>query len=270
MSSAQSAEAYDGSSATYNTVEISEEEFSMFKFFLNKIKSEYNDFSLVNGIFRSYSNDKSYIIETGFPFFRGVSFDLTKIKNKIKQISTFRKRDIVKFTFNDSKFFLDDGTSSLEFVSPNPDYSDNKFISYNDFENLVLKSVDPDKLILNSGINKKLVSRAKKLSYKLSQKNFYLKKIRNSSDELSLVIHDKSDDSTEASINIKIPLLLPLNENYYLKLPAFPFNFEKDHLYIKCYFNFDQTVTTIYSTKVNDLFINIYSQSELFSEDKEK
>ena len=59
-------------------------------------------------------------------------------------------------------------------------------------------------------------------------------------------------------------------KSHFLKLPTFPFNFDKDHLYITCYFNYDQTVTTMYSTKVNDLLINFYSQSELFSEDKEK
>ena len=268
MSVALSVKDTDESMVPYKTIRLSKEEFSIFIFFLNKIKNEFNDFSVINGAFRTFSNDRKIIIETGFPFFKEVSFGLTEIKNKIKTLSTFRKKNIVDFTFNGSGYSIDDGTSSLYFVNPNQDFLDNKYILYEDMEKLVLKNLDPNKPILNSGINKKLVSRSKKLSHKLSQKNFQLKKIRNSSNELSMLIHDKSDDSTEASINIKIPLLLPLNESYYLKLPAFPFNFEKDHLYIKCYFNLDQTVTTIYSTKVNDLFINIYSQSELFSEDK--
>lgn len=268
MTNAQSAEAYDESTTVCKTLEISAEEFSVFKFFLNKIKLKFNDFSLVNGAFRSYSNDKSYIIETGFPFFRDVSFDIAEIKNKIKSVSTFGKKNCVNFNFNDTGYTIDDGTSSLEFISPHHDFLDNKFISYEEMEQLVLKNVDPNKIIFCEGINKKLVFRTKQLSRKLSSKSIHLKRVKNSSNEVSLVISGKSDESAEASINLKQPLLMPLNENYFLKLPTFPFNFDKDHLYIRCYFNYDQTVTTMYSTKVNNLLINFYSLSELSSEDK--
>jgi hypothetical protein len=268
MTNAQSAEACDESTTVCKTLEISAEEFSVFEFFLDKIKLKFNDFSLVNGAFRSYSNDKSYIIETGFPFFSDVSFDITKIKDKMKSVSTFRKKNCVNFNFNDTGYKIDDGTYSLDFISPDPDFIDNKFISYEEMEQLVLKNVDPNKIIFREGIDRKRALRAKQLLRKLSSKSIHLKKVKSSSNEVSLVIPVKSDESVIPSINLKQPLLMPLREKYFLKLPAFPFNFYEDHLYITCYFNYDQTVTTMFSTKVNNLWINFYSQSELSSEDK--
>lgn len=270
MKSAKHAAAHDESKTVCNTVKISANEFSEFEFFLNKIKFKFNDFSLVDGAFRSFSNDKSYIIETGFPFFRDVSFDIAKIKQIMKSISTLNKKGSITFKVDDTGISIDDGITYYNFVHPYSDYIDNKFISFGDMEKLVLNSVDPYKLIFSNSINKKLVCRTKQFSRKLASNCIHLKRMRSTSNEVFLVITGKADESAEASINLKNTFLMPIMKGHYLELPAFPFNFDKDHLHIKCYLNYNKKVTTMYSTKVNDIFINIYSQSELFSEDKEK
>ena len=59
MQSAQQALSNEDASRTVKKVEISPKQFKDFKSFLNIIKSEFNDFSMVDGAFRSYCNDQT-------------------------------------------------------------------------------------------------------------------------------------------------------------------------------------------------------------------
>ncbi len=81
-----------------------------------------------------------------------------------------------------------------------------------------------------AAINKKLVYRTKQFSRKLSSNCIHLKNLSSTSNEAILVITEKSDDPAEASIKLKKPFLIPIMKGHYLDLPAFPFNFDKDHL----------------------------------------
>ena len=62
------------------SVEMSAKKFSDFRSFLNVIKSDFNDFSLVRGVFRSRSNSRTSIVETGLPLFSDMNFTIFKIK----------------------------------------------------------------------------------------------------------------------------------------------------------------------------------------------
>ncbi len=74
---------------------------------------------------------------------------------------------------------------------------------------------------------------------------------------------------SEVRMELKKPLLIPMKKNHYFNLEILPTIFNKDDMYLKCYFTNDQKIFTISSTKVNDLFVNIYSQSELIEESEE-
>lgn len=245
------------------TVELSKDEFKAFKSFLNMIKLTFNDFVLVDGTFRSYPNDRTYIVETGFTFFKGHDLTLTNLRDKYSGINHYGKISNVKFTINSDGWEIDDSVSQNSFLSPPQDFLDNKFISYEDMERSVLSGIDPNKLIFSCVLDKLRVKKVRELSRKLASDIVYITNKENTSGETVIEIPGISDSPVPPSTFLKKPFSNFIDQNKLLKLPAFPFNFIKDHLFIKCYFNHDQSVTTLFSTKINDLFVNIYSQSEI-------
>jgi hypothetical protein len=84
-----------------------------------------------------------------------------------------------------------------------------------------------------------------------------------------LSVAGDSRDS-ELRIELKKPLLIPMKKNHYFKLKVLPTIFNKDHMYLKCYLTTDQKIFAMFSTKLNDLFVNIYSNSELIKESEEE
>jgi len=127
MQSAQQALSDGDASRTVKKVEISPKQFKDFKSFLNIIKSEFNDFSMVDGAFRSYCNDRwrKCLVETGFPFFTDISFTVCNIKTFLKSISTHGEKFPVNVTVTESKITFEDlYGGNIEFLTANPEHSD--------------------------------------------------------------------------------------------------------------------------------------------------
>ena len=79
----------------------------------------------------------------------------------------------------------------------------------------------------------------------------------------------KMEGPSELHIELKAPSIIPLPKNHYFKLGILPTLFNKDDMYLKCYITEDHEILSIFSTKVNDLFVNIYSESELIENSEE-
>ena len=138
MQSAQGVLSQEDANETVKTVEISVIQFKDFKSFLNIIKSDFNDFSMVDGAFRSFCNDRrrKCIVETGFPFFSDISFNVCNIKPFLKSISTHGEKFPVTVTVTDSKITFEDLFGNVEFISVPPEYLDTKFDSDEDLEEI--------------------------------------------------------------------------------------------------------------------------------------
>ena len=132
----------------------------------------------------------------------------------------------------------------------------------------MLNNVDPTKLIVSEAIPKINVSRIFKASPNLYSECIHLKHDKNDLNKGFLFILGGSGD-TEFRIELKKPFLIPMKKNHFFNLLVMPTIFNRDDMYLKCYFTNDQKIFTIYSTKVNDLFVNIYSKSELIEESEE-
>lgn len=251
------------------TAKMSAKEFKDFKSFLNIIKSDFNDFSLVGGAFRAYSNNRACIVETGFHSFSNMQLDIYEIKQLIKLISTLDKRNSITVTADGSGITFEDYLGNIQRSPGNPKYFDNKFVSDKEMIKTVLNNVDPNKLIVSEAIPKINVCRINKVSRKLSTECIYLKHDKNDLNKGFLSMVGESGNSTEFQIELKKPLLIPMKKDHYFKLAILPTLFNKDDMYLKCYFTNDQKIFAMYRTKVNDLLVNIYSQSELIEESEE-
>jgi hypothetical protein len=282
MQNAQLATVQEDEDSTGSRFEMSAKEFSDFKLFLNVIKPEFRDFSVVDGAFRSYCNDRSRncIVETGFPFFSDITFNVCNIKSFIKAISTHGKKSPVTVTVTDRKIKFEDSIGGdISFLTPNPEMVDTPFVTYEDLWVKFLRYVDPDKLMVNDAMPELVVSRMKKASRKLSAK---FMRVKNELNKNHLIISDKfngtsrkskgisgeSKGSVEHSRELKRPFLIPLQENHYFDLDILPTLFNHDDMYLKCYLTDDEKIFAILNTKVNDLFVNIFLESKLCKETK--
>ena len=273
MKNNQHALPHHGQETIRAEAEISAKDFRNFKSFLNIIKSDFTDFCLVGGAFRARSNNYQCIVETGFPFFSDMNFDITNIKQFTGLISKFDKKNSITVKVNNSSIIFEDNAGPIELSRVNPAYLDNKFVSEKEMIETVLYNVDPTKvdqikLIVSDAIPKIEVCRINKLALKLSTESICLKHDKDNLNKGFLSIVNASGDS-ESRIELKKPLLIPMKKNHYINLKVLPTLFNKDHMYLKCYFTNDQKIFVMYSTKVNDLFVNIYSQSELIEESEE-
>ena len=100
--------------------EISVKDFKNFKSFLSIIKSDFDDFSLVDGAFRARSNNDTCIVETGFGFFSDMRFDITDIKKFIRIISKFDKTNSITVTLNNGSIIFEDSVGPIELSRGNP------------------------------------------------------------------------------------------------------------------------------------------------------
>ena len=258
------------------TTVISAKEFKDFKLFLNIIKMNFNDFSIVDGAFRTYSNNRLIIVETGFRFFRGMSFEIAEIKSFLKSISTLGKKNSITVKANDSTIVFNDQLGTYEVSRKNPELLDNKYISDEEIMDSWLNNMDPSKLIISGSIPRIAVHRMKRASRSRSSDGILFKHDKNDLTKGFLSISwkpDKSrktDDPYELQVELKRPFIASLLENHYFKIDIQSTLFSEDDLYLTCYFTNDQNIFSIFSTKVNDLFVNIYSKSALIEDSEER
>jgi hypothetical protein len=78
-----------------------------------------------------------------------------------------------------------------------------------------------------------------------------------------------SSNKLEYVIEFKKDFLNPLDENNYFSVVSLPFIFNKADMTFNYYLEKDRPVIcAIYNTSVDNLFINIYSRSNLIEEDE--
>jgi len=256
----------DSSNLKLSETVISAKKFENFKSVLRLIKSNFNDFSIVDGAFRAYSNDRSCIVETGFGFLRGMHFSIFNIKQCLKSISTLSKKTDITVKVDKSSLKIFDQVSELSFSDPTSEFSDNKFIPYEDIAEIVLRKIQSSKLIVNDAISKKQICRIQKVVRKLGSKHICFKHGKSDLCKGELVISGKAKDSPVFGYKLQRPLLSPIKKNHYFNLKILPVLFNRDDMYLKCYFTEEGTIIAMYSTKIDDLFVNIYSQSGLSKE----
>jgi hypothetical protein len=256
-----------GISKTFRTEsELSPEDFRDFKLFLNKIKFNFNDFSLVGGAFRAESNDRTCIVETGFGYFSNMTFNISEFKKFLKLFSKLDKKNNITVTLDSASIILKDSLGPIPVPNSNSESINNKFITYKEMNEKVISNVDPNKLIVSEGISKMIVRRMNTASRKLYSNCISIRQDKKDFTKGFLSISGRADDSIVFQAKLKKPLIIPLKKNHYFNLPVLPTLFNKDDMYLKSYFTKDQNIFSVFSTKVNDLFVNVYSRSKLFEE----
>ena len=145
----------DSSKTIRTKAEISAKEFNDFYSFLNIIKSDFNDFCLVDGGFRARSNDLTCVVETGFSFFNGMHFNVVNCKLFIKMISALEKNTTITVEVTESGVTFSDHYQSIEMPSSLPEYIDNKYVTDEEMEKIFIENMDSEKLLIVETIQQK-------------------------------------------------------------------------------------------------------------------
>ena len=267
MKDALDGPSHRGHPTTSATVTITPKEFGIFKSFLKVIRSDFNDLSMVNGVFRAKSNLKTCIVETGFRFFNDISFNMFNIKSILKTLMTFDNNQKTTFIVDDKWVKIKDNQLNYNFAQKKNEIFDNPYIPDQEFEDSVLKPIDPDRLIVSNVVSKIDIRRLKVGIRSFAQDKISIKREANSVNACVLYMDDKlykkkiEKDPSQISIKMPHPFKLTINQNQCFKFPVLPFKMATDHLYFSSYFDNNGSITTIFNTKLSSLFANFYTRS---------
>jgi hypothetical protein len=253
----------DSSKTIRTKADISTKEFTDFYSFLNIIKSDFKDFCLVDGVFRSRSNDLTCVVETGFSYFKGMHFNVVDCKWFVKMLSALEKNNRITVEVTESGVTFADHYQSIEMPSSLPEYIDNKYFTDEEMEKTFIEKMDSEKLLMVETIPQKNVTKIIKISRDLNTQSFSIKHGKNDLKKGLIYI---SNASRKYSMKLNRDLLTSMKKNHYINLSYIPFLFNKDDVSIKCYSTNELILIVEYNTKINDLFVNVYARGKLVEE----
>jgi hypothetical protein len=249
---------------------LSKEQFGELYDFLNIIKSEFSDFCIKNGEFRSRNNDRSIIVETGFSYLTNIDFCIIDINELVKLLSRLDKKSKIAFIMEENNIFVNDYCQSFTIGKGGPNYIDNKFVTEEKMEEIIYKNIDIDKPLMNETLPRAIVSNIYKTADDLNTPKISVKHEKGnlSKGYISVANEGSRKDSSspiarEYSIKLNGDFMRPMEMNHYFVLITRPFIFSKSDMNISCFISKDgRMIITIFTVMVRNLLINIYSRGQ--------
>ncbi len=256
----------------YTTTVLSEEEFKEFYTFLNIIKMNFNDFFLVDGVFRSRNNDRDIIVTTNFRYFRNMDFSIANIKELVEMLSTLKKAEITVF-IDENCFNFSDGYQSAQMPKVYMEPTDNEFISEEEINDIFFKNFDVNKPFIKETKPKIVVCNINKLTLNKYNHNILVMQKNDDLNKAFLVVPMGNGGTKfgwpEYTVKFEEEFLIPMKKNHYFRIGKSPFIFKKADMTFNFYIdNSGPTLSAIYNTTVDGLFINIYTREVFVGEDE--
>jgi len=251
---------------------LTKEQFKEFYSFLNIIKQHFNDLCIVKGVFRSRSNDRSTIVETGFSYFENLDFCIDDIKLLVKMLSTFDKKSDITVTTNEKNIIFTDGFKRAHVANANLEFIHNKFFSDEEMYERIFNNIDVDKPFIKETLPKAIVYNINKMTRDLYTNEILIKHKENYLNKGYLLMYNKKGiydicNVDEYIIELKKEFLTPMNVNHHFWVVSLPFIFNKADMTFNYYIEGDRPIiNTICNTSVDSLLINIYGRSSLIEE----
>jgi hypothetical protein len=193
------------------------------------------------------------------------------IKNFLKPLKIFNNNQNKTFTVDEKGVKIEDNELDYYFPQDKTRLIDNPYITDQELKNINIQYIEPDRHIVSNVVSKKIIRHLKVGIRSFGQDKIKIKRVPNSTKNCIFCMIDKLFKKTkkekhpsEIMVSMPHPFKFDINQNQYFNFPVFPFKFAKDHLYFNCYFNKDQSITTIFSTKFDSLYVNFYTKSELY------
>ena len=245
-----------------------------FILFLKIIRPHFNELCIVNGVFRSRSNDRSTIVETGFSYFENIDFCIDDIKLLVKMLSTFDKKSDITVTTNEKYIIFTDGFKRAHVANANLEFIHNKFFSDEEMYERIFNNIDVDKPFIKETLPKAIVYNINKMTRDLYTNEILIKHKENYLNKGYLLMYNKKGiydicNVDEYIIELKKEFLTPMNVNHHFWVVSLPFIFNKADMTLNYYIDRDRPIiNAIYNTSIGGLRISIYGRSTLIEDDE--
>ena len=255
---------------------LSKEQFREFYDFLNIIKSEFNDFCIRNGEFRSRNNERSIIVETCFSYFANIDYCICDINELVKLLSRLDKKSKIAFIMEENNIFFKDNYQNIMIGKGGSNYIDNEFVPEEEMEKVFYKGIDEEKQLIDETIPRAIVSNIYKMADDLNTPTISVKHEKGNLVKGYIYVanesssHDTSNPTArEYSIRLRSDFKRPMEIDHYFVLNTRPFIFCKRDMNINCFISKDgRMIMTIFTVMVRNLLINIYSRGQYLEGDE--
>ena len=262
---------YNDAKPVYTKTLLSKEQFKEFYTFLNIIKLDFNDVSIINGKFRSRSNDLTCIVEAEFSYFKGIDLYIENIQIAVNMISKLDKKAAITILIDDMNVSFSDGYQSVQVKNADPDFINNNFITDKEMKEFFDDNVNDENLFIKETLPKYVVCNIDNIAENF---NTHVIKVKHAQDDLSKGYfyisnqhgynHTNKYKNRNHTIKLKEPFIIPMKNDQFFYIPSLPFIFNKAEMTLSYYLNKDRLiVTNIYTTTVGGLKISIFARSAI-------
>jgi len=251
------------------TQNLTAEGFNEFIRCLTNLKEVCNDADIRGGILRQRSNNHTSVFEVDLrAVFDESNISLTNLKQKLELLKTFQGQD-VEITINEP----DDGTlgyyifkdqySSIRFITPTMDFMDNTFMNEEELEGIFPSSEDA--MILEKDLPQIITDRIRIVSQQFSIETV-LVEFNGETATISATTPSK-DQSAKFSEGIMMNEEIE-NASTNISNVAFAMDHETDIVYTMFKDPNQPVALNKFSTNIGDIDINVYSRSQIVSDDE--
>lgn len=235
---------------------------------LTNLKDTCNDVDIRNGIIRQRSNDKTSVFEMDLTSVLGEStFAISDLKKKLDLLKTFVGQKVtIDITDsegdNNGYFVFSDQYSAIKFLSPAPQFIDNKFMAESEVSNIF--SLSDSDLILDHDLSKLITDRIRitTLSFNTNaiQVNF-------SGETASITAATQAKDQFAKFVEGVVTNIIL--ENCSANLSIVPFGLDHDgNVSFKMYRVEGQPITlNKFQTMIEDVSISVYTRSSILQDE---
>lgn len=241
--------------------ELTSDKFNKFIKCLSLLKDHCDDVDINNGFIRQRTNSFSCILELDLnPIIGDLTIPLTSIKNMINLFKTFNKCD-VKINVNNRSFSFEDNFSRITFKRPNSNFINNKFITPEEYGNII--QFNPEDLILTCNVDNIITNRIKKISQIFDMNSVKIIFENNMASITSMT--QSKDQEAELIRNLEINGDLVRDGN--VNITTVPFIIDHDDFIKMNIYNDDDKCVCFFEMKYNDININVSTSSPLLCDD---
>lgn len=252
-----------------NTKVLEVEDFNNFIRCLTNLKEVCNDADIREGILRQRTNNHTSVFEVNLTtVFEESNIALTNLKQKLELLKSFQGQQVEVIIDEpedgtSGSYTFKDEHSSIKFITPTMEFMDNKFMDAEELESIFPAS--EEQLLLEKDLSVILSDRIKTVTHYFSIETIV---VEFNGETASISAATPSRDQTaKFAENIIINEEIS-NSTTNISNVAFALDHEDDIKYIMFKDPNQNVALNKFSTRVGDIDINIFSRSQIVTNDE--
>ena len=220
------------------------------------LKDICNDVDIREGFIRQRSNDSATVFEIDLTsIISTMSLPITELKTKLDIFKCFSGQEVSIIADNES-FMISDEHSMLKIKNPILDFLDNKFITKDELDRVII--INQEDLILSTNISKKISDRIRIIS-----SSFHVNSLQTffEGENASISTSNQSKDNFAKFVD-NIPLNRDLNHSVNLVITPFIIDHDGD-INMEIFDSGNNIVINSFSTTIGSITTNLYTRASM-------